>query len=190
MYATNFSEEDYVRGMERGWCGGGEETPCGSGSKLENTVTVRSRLPELARQYGFTTICDAGAGDLHWMKHVLWESEVQYQPFDLVPRHPSVTKLDIRKEALPSCDLILCRLVLNHINVEGVLEALALFRQSAKYLLATLHETKIKRPTASFEPYNNWDLRAAPFDLGEPEQTIHDIDKKDPERLLCLWRLA
>lgn len=188
MYAPNYSEDDYLRTMQRGWCGGGDETPCGSGSMLENTVNVRARLPELAAEYGFKTVCDAGAGDLHWIQRVEWD--VGYLPFDLVPRHPSVQRLDIRKQPLPPCDLILCRLVLNHINVEGVLDALALFRKSAKYLLATSHETKIKDPASPFESYNNWDLRAPPFDLCEPDQTINDIDRKDPGRLLCLWRIA
>lgn len=188
MYAPNYSEDDYLRTMQRGWCGGGDETPCGSGSRLENTVSVRARLPELAREYGIRSVCDAGAGDLCWIKHVQWD--VEYQPFDLIPRSAAVQRLDIRKEALPACDLILCRLVLNHINPEGVLSALALFRKSAKYLLATLHVTKIKPPDSAFESYNNWDLRAPPFDLGEPDQTIHDLDRKDPERLLCLWRIA
>lgn len=188
MYAPNYSEDDYLRTMQRGWCGGGDETPCGSGSKLENTVSVRARLPDLVREYDIRKVCDAGAGDLSWMKHVEWD--VEYQPLDLVPRGPSVQRLDIRKEALPVCDLILCRLVLNHINVEGVLAALALFKKSAKYLLATLHQTKIKAPYTPFESYNNWDLRAAPFDLGEPLERIQDLDRKDPERFLCLWRLA
>lgn len=177
-----YSEDDYLKLMARGWSGGlNDGTPCGSGSRIASTESVRARLPDLAEGYGIRTVCDAGAGDLHWMKLVKWD--VDYQPFDLQPRHWSVKKLDIRREALPACDLILCRWVLGHMNPENVLRTLELFRQSAKYLLATQHD--VQHRIDAFDSYNHWNLTMEPFSLGEPLERIPD----HKDSTFSLWRL-
>lgn len=180
-----YSEDDYLRGMKNGWCGGGDETRCGSGSKLEQTVTVRERLPALVEQYDVNSICDAGAGDLNWVRSVKWPYCMSsYHAFDLFPRHADVRALDIRKEALPNCDLILCRLVLNHMQDEDVVAALALFRKSARLLLATQDDGEHRLD--SFASYNDWNLAREPFSLGEPLERIPDTKG----RTLSLWKLS
>ncbi len=178
------TETNYHENMRRGWSGGlSDGTPCGKGSMIANTVEVRARLPELIKEYGIRSVCDAGAGDLHWMKYVAWD--VDYQPFDLVIRHPDVKPLDITREALPPCDLILCRMVLNHMDPERVTRTLALFRASGRYLFATQHAGADFR-FDSPESYNKWNLTMAPFSLGEPLETLPDGPKG---HLLSLWRL-
>lgn len=180
-----YSEDDFLRGMKSGWCGGGDETKCGSGSRLEQTVEVRERLPALVDQYDVGSICDAGAGDLNWIRHIKWPySMSSYHAFDLFPRHPDVRALDIRKEQLPTCDLILCRLVLNHMQAEDVVEALALFRKSARLLLATQDDGEHR--LESFASYNDWNLTSEPFSLGEPLERIPDTKG----RSLALWKLS
>jgi len=121
-------------------------------------------------------VCDAGAGDLHWIKLVPWT--VEYRPFDLIVRHPSVTELDITTERLPECDLILCRTVLNHLGAAEVGLALDLFSQAGKYLLATQFE----HGDVSFGDFVRYDLRA--FGLGEPLEATVDYPGE-----LALWKL-
>lgn len=176
-----WSEAAIHERMAAGWKGGTTETPCGRGSTLAHTQSIRARLPDLVREYGIRTVCDAGAGDLHWITRVDWD--VDYRAFDLVPRHPQVAELDITSEWLPVCDLILCRYVLNHLDTERVQQALERFRQSGKYLLATQHEgaNHFKR----VDPYQKWDLSADPFCLGDPIESIPDARGS-----LSLWRLA
>lgn len=178
-----WTDEELNARMRRGWKGGrAEGTPCGGGSLLENTTHVRARLPGLVREYRIHSVCDAGAGDLHWISYMDWD--VEYRAFDLVPRTPSVVGLDITREILPACDLILCRMVLVHLDPERVTRALSLFRQSAPYLLATQITSKnIFDATQDFHP---WDLSAEPFDLGAPMESIPDAKS---DCWLSLWRL-
>ena len=125
----------YAR-MERGWNGGKlDGTVCGQGSTKANTRIISNWLPVICREWDIHSVCDAGAGDMHWIKHVDWD--VDYKPFDLIPRSHSIKKLDITKKALPKCDAILCRMVLNHLDSKRVDMALKLFRKSAPYLIAT-----------------------------------------------------
>jgi hypothetical protein len=130
------SDREMYNRMVRGWRGGlAEGTVCGQGSRRANTRAISVWLPHFCRKYKVESVCDAGAGDLHWVKRLQWD--VKYQAFDLIPRHPDVKRLDITTEVLPACDAILCRMVLNHLDDERVEMALELFRQSATYLLAT-----------------------------------------------------
>ncbi len=130
------SDKDMHERMEKGWRGGKPDgTVCGQGSTMENTRHIREWLPKIVDEYDIFSISDAGAGDMHWIKHIAWD--VDYRAFDLIPRRPDVQELDITREALPYCDAVLCRMVLNHLDDERVDMALKLFRKSARYLLAT-----------------------------------------------------
>jgi len=112
------------------------ETPCGAGSELRNTTNVRSSLLEIVKKYKVKTVVDAGAGDLNWMKHMEWD--VQYQGYDLYPRHESVIQFDLTKETLPKSDLILCRHVLNHLSPDYAQKCIDNFSKSeSKYLAVT-----------------------------------------------------
>ncbi len=171
--------------MAKGWRGGlSEGTECGQGSTLANTAIIRAWLPRIAKQYGIDSVCDAGAGDLHWIRLVDWN--VKYQAFDLVPRRHDVTKLDITREALPPCDAILCRMVLNHLWGDNdddtrVGMALELFRQSAKYLLATHFEGGGIQRTRQFARLDlvKW--------IGEPIESARDGHEDNCR--LALWKL-
>lgn len=161
----------------KGWGSGkGDGTVCGAGSTIMATSRIRRWLPGMVERHGIRTVCDAGAGDLHWIKLVPWQ--VEYRPFDLIVRHPSVTELDIVTQPLPACDLILCRAVLNHLHAPQVGLALGLFAQAGKYLLATQFEIQNLTPG----DFVNYDLRA--FGLGEPLESCPDHPGE-----LALWKL-
>ena len=157
--------------MRMGWRGGRPFTVCGDNSLPIATANVRAWLPAVCERRGIKVVCDAGAGDLKWRDGMDWT--VTYRAFDLIPRHPSVRAIDITRDVLPPCDAVLCRMVFNHLDEDRIVAALALFRQSARYLFATQFDGgRGLRP----------DLR--PW-LGEPLESVRD--GLDDECRLALW---
>ena len=161
----DLSDLETLEKVKKGWnC---EETPCGTGSTLRETEKVRAHLPRIASEYNIKTVVDAGAGDLHWMPLVNWD--VEYQGFDLYPRHPDVKQADITKDLLPQADLILCRHVLNHLSIRQSEDALKRFFQSGcRYLLMTncdlqrdywgQYGLSIGSPIETFKDTTKWNL--------------------------------
>lgn len=180
--SLDWSDEGLKERMRAGWAGGRNEgTACGSGSTREATAEVRKWVPEILAAYGIRDLCDAGAGDLSWIRETL-PRHILYRAFDLVPRHPDVLPLDISREPLPLCDAILCRHVLIHLNPPRILRALQLFAGSSRYLLASQY------PAAPpFDPSKQCNLTdLVPF-LGAPLRSTPDT--LYPDTFLALWRL-
>lgn len=183
-YGYEWSADEYAKSMAKGWGGGlSDGTPCGSGSTLENTQNVRKWLPVVFDRYAIRSVCDAGAGDLHWISKVPMDG-IDYRAFDLVPRHEKVERADITAQILPKCDLILCRHVLNHMAPHQVFDALDLFSDAARFLIATQHPKGVK-DMRNLGAFNGWDLSDEPFGLPEPLETIDDCNGYQ----LSLWRL-
>jgi hypothetical protein len=178
------TDEEMRERMANGWRAGRPETVCGNGSLLANTRHIRDWLPSMVAKHGIKRVCDAGAGDMHWVGHMRWA--VEYQPFDLIQWRQEVTRLDITRERLPDCDAILCRMVLNHLDSERIQMALALFRQSARYLLATqFNGDKLPQRSPQFA---RLDLRHEPYSLGEPLEAVQDGSESICS--LALWKFA
>ena len=104
-----------IKKYRKGWHGGLPETPCGYGSRLDQTVLQREVLARWVREYNVSTLVDVGAGDLNWIRHVEWPNPVAYIPLDLVPRHPDVREFDLIHEVPPKCDMVLCLWLINHL---------------------------------------------------------------------------
>jgi len=122
---------------KKGWTGGLPETPCGYGSKLSATKKQRDWMPEIFEKYNIKSIADIGAGDLNWIKHIDL-GDIEYQAFDLVPRHPEVRSFDLLKKVPPKVDLIICLWVLNHMPYDHCKQAIKNLKKSgAKYLMMT-----------------------------------------------------
>lgn len=123
---------------KKGWTGGLPETPCGNGSKLSKTIEQRKWIPRIIEQNDIKTIADIGAGDLNWIKKTHIPNEIEYTPYDLVPRLPEVRKFDLVQQIAPKVDLIMCLWVLNHLPYEHCQQAIKNIKASgAKYLLMT-----------------------------------------------------
>ena len=177
------SDADMLERMDRGWRGGRNDgTVCGQGSTIHNTWRISEWLPKVIRQYHIQSICDAGAGDLHWADSVDWPCS--YYPYDLIPRAKGINKRDITTEKMRDSDAILCRMVLNHLmdgaDVERIEMALKLFEETSKYLIAT-HFVGDQHRDAGF---TNLDLTQW---LGEPLEMCQD-GHEDGCRL-ALWKL-
>ncbi|MDB4312000.1 hypothetical protein N9937_01080 [bacterium] len=142
--------------FKRGWTGGGMETLCGHGSKVSQTKIQREWIPAMVEKHNIRTIADIGAGDLNWMNHVVWPYPVEYQAFDLVPRHKSVKAFDLIHEIPPKADLIMCLWLLNHLPEENARAAIKnLWASGCKYLM-----------------YTWWNDLADYQDLGSLESTV------------------
>ncbi len=172
------SDKDMRERMVNGWRGGKRDgTICGCASTIGNTRKIAAWLPDVCNRYDILSLNDAGAGDMHWIKHIQWD--IDYKPFDLIPRLHSIKKLDITKKKLPKCDAILCRMVLNHLGNDRTALAINLFRKSAKYLIAT-HFVGNKRSRG----FTSLDLTKW---LGEPVEICSD--GHEPNCKLALWEL-
>ena len=178
----NPTDEQLRRMMEKGWRGGlSEGTPCGQSSMLRYTDNIRQWLPAVCQRHDIKRVCDAGAGDLHWMKLVRWGS-VDYLPFDVHIRHPDVQPIDITRELLPECDAVLCRMVLNHFDEGRVLQALRNFQEVSTYLIATHFVGDNKNKNREFQRLDlcKW--------LGEPLEMVDDGHESNCR--LALWELT
>lgn len=177
------TDSEMFERMKNGWRAGKPETICGNGSTRASTYEIRIWLPDLVKRHGIRSVCDAGAGDLNWIASVDWR--VDYQAFDLIVRRPCVQPLDITRDRLPTCDAILCRMVLNHLDPERICMALALFRQSAQWLIATQFAGEDLRQASP--QFARLDLRHAPYNLGPPLEAIRDGGER--ACTLALWKL-
>jgi len=178
------TDDEMVERMQ-GWRAGLPETICGNGSTMAHTANVRRWLPEIVQRYKILRLNDAGAGDLHWIRKVSWQSILRYTAFDLIPRDASVTKVDISAEDLPESDAVLCRMVMNHLDEPRILKALERFRRTTRYLIATQFKGE-DLPQRSPQ-FTRLDLRLAPYSLGEPLE--HAQDGSESICSLALWRL-
>ena len=173
------SDDEMRTRMEKGWRAGKPFTVCGNGSLPGATSNVRRVLPIWCAKYGFRVVNDAGAGDMFWCAGMRWP--VEYRPFDLIPRSLLVTRLDITSETMPAADLILCRMVLNHLDAPRVTMALERFRASAPCLAATQFDGPQPQRSPQFKRLDLRDWLGEPFDE-TPDGTEGDCR-------LALWRL-
>jgi hypothetical protein len=175
------SDEDMRARMSKGWRAGYPETECGNGSLRRNSILSRAAIPQWCEKYGISKVCDAGAGDLHYARGIAWN--VEYSAFDLFPRWPEVTEIDITTQALPQCDAILCRMVLNHLDRPRIEMALEQFQRSSLFLMATQFNGE-DLPQRSTQ-FMRLDLRD--FGLGEPLEQVQD--GAEAWCSLALWEL-
>jgi len=130
--------DNNIEKYQKAWQSGLPETPCGSGSKMENTKQQREWIPEIIKNFNIKTISDIGAGDLNWISTIGLPDDVTYTPYDLVPRHPKVVEFDLLANVPPKSDLIICLWLLNHLPREQQEIAMENIKSSgSRYLMIT-----------------------------------------------------
>lgn len=168
-----------------------DNTVCGWGSQIEHTESIRISLPGIIEAYDIETINDAGCGDFWWMRDVDL-SAIDYMGYDIHDRRNGYdfpfNKLDIVKEDMRSCDLIICRDVFIHLPNDMVLEALERFKRVGKYLLTTSYDcfNNNNRMTNPELKHNKINLCFEPFNLG-PRLDL--IKEKSEGKYSVLWKL-
>lgn len=170
-----------------------KETRSGGGSELLRTKAVRAQLLGLLQGLGVRSVLDAGCGDWNWMSKIDF-GEIQVSGCEIVEQmvKDNRTKYgerffvaDLTLDALPSVDLVLCRLVLNHLSFENIHKALGNIRRSgATYLLITHFQNEsqnLEKRDGDWRPLN---FCLEPFNFPQPIDTI-----SEENGCLALWRL-
>lgn len=179
-----------------------DESRSGGGSNLYATEKIRKAIPGLFMKYGVRSVLDIPCGDFFWFKEMKLELD-RYVGGDIVvpliasvaekytsPTH-SFCVMDITKDPLPDCDLILVRDCFIHLNFESILAAVQnITRSRIRYLLTTHSAdvtTNVDITTGSARALN---LCADPFNFPVALDLIDDSAKGLPMRQLGLWRVG
>src|ERR1035441_5092661 len=135
IYETNYWADD--------------ESRSGGGSNLYATEKIRKAIPGLVLKYGVRSVLDIPCGDFFWFKEMSLDLD-SYIGGDIVApliasvaeKYTSPTRsfrvMDLTKDVLPDCDLILVRDCFIHLSFESIFAALRNITQSnIRYLLTT-----------------------------------------------------
>lgn len=153
------------------WASGLPETPCGKGSRLEETSILREWLPDIIERFDIGSLNDLGAGDQNWIAHVNWPYDIEYKAFDVKPRHEDVHFIDLVELVPPYADAQMCIYVLNHLSPKQMRRALFNIQQSSGAYLISSYCTYDRIPFALLESiphkktkrhewrYGIWDLQ-------------------------------
>ena len=180
--------------------GGLPETPCGAGSTLQHTATIRLWLPRLFRELKVETILDAPCGDFNWMSHTDLRG-LTYIGIDVDPEHCKraketnsikdckpdrkiIVEHDI-VEKVPSCaDLMLCRDFWQHLRLERVHKAVESYIDSdIKWLLCTNFQAAKNEDIAADGMFRPLNVTLPPINFPPPRKMISD----GHARTLALW---
>lgn len=207
----------YTIGMEQFWTHGynqaisgfwgNVESVSGPGSSVEQTKIIQQAISSIIKEYHIETVFDLPCGDFNWMRLVDL-SNCTYVGADIIK--PLITKnnekygcpnisfihLDVTQDALPKCDLIICRDLLVHLSSEDIFKTLRNFKASgAKYLLTTTFlkmrsNTNIEIESGGWRPLN---LVNAPFYFPNPDLIINEKCTEQNgsynDKSLGLWKL-
>jgi hypothetical protein len=178
-----------------------DESRSGGGSNLYATENIRRAIPGVLARYEVRSLLDIPCGDFFWFKEMELDLD-RYMGGDIVePLIASVAAkytspkrsfrvMDLTKDALPECDLILVRDCFIHLSFEMIFAALGKITESTiRYLLTTHHPdvaVNIDIETGSFHAIN---LCAPPFNFPPPIELIDDYAKGIMPHQLALWRI-
>lgn len=173
------------------------ESVSGSGSTLNSTKKLRSELPTLLKKFQISTVLDAPCGDFNWMNVFLKNNELKkYIGGDIVKEiikannelyideSKTFIEIDLTKDILPECDLMICRDCLIHFSYEDIYNFLKNFnRSSIKYLLTTNYHPNKKIYYENRDIISGDDrlinLMSTPFNFPNSLYSIKEYDLKN-----------
>jgi len=179
-----------------------DESRSGGGSNLYATAKIRGAIPGLLSKYGVRSVLDIPCGDFAWFNEMKLDLDSYIGGDIVVPliasvaeRYTSPTRsfrvMDLTKDALPDCDLILVRDCFIHLSFESIFAALRNISQSKiRYLLTTHYAdiaVNVNVETGSFHALN---LCAPPFHFPPALELIDDYAEGLNPHQLGLWRVA
>ena len=160
---TNFhSAKEYVKFGLKTQADGKIESPCGPGSSLATTTKTITFINKILKKHQIKSILDLGCGDWNWMQYIQLNyktgsffskksvSETKYIGWDASNELIQANKKkfgsqnivfeekDIILEDYPKVDLVICRDVLFHLEIELGQKVIDKIKESgAKYFLST-----------------------------------------------------
>jgi 2-polyprenyl-3-methyl-5-hydroxy-6-metoxy-1,4-benzoquinol methylase len=159
----------------------------GSGSDLVQTREVIRQLPGLLQKYGVKTMLDVPCGDFYWMQNVKLQG-VDYTGADIVKQIIKINNakfsspglrfcvLDVLNDPVPQVDLIFCRDLLVHLQLDQIKLILENFKNSgSRFLLTTsFTNTTQNRDNGVIGFWRPINLSVAPFNMGQPLDVIFE----------------
>ena len=182
---------------------GSDQSLSGPGSTLEQTASLREKMPIMFDEIGIKSVFDAPCGDMYWMQFVLQNASFNYLGGDIVGELVKANKskfsntkvdfikFDITVDVFPIADVWLCRAVFFHLSNRDIYLALEQFVASdIKYILTTNCVTNQQHKNIDIAT-GDWrllDLTRPPFNFpGESLWEIEDCIPPHPSMTLTLW---
>jgi hypothetical protein len=184
---------------------GAAESTSGVGSTLDSTEATRRGIAEICREFRVDSLLDAPCGDASWIAAADLPIS-RYFGVDIVPeliadnmrryagRGFEFAIADLTKDALPQCDLILCRDCLVHLSFVHIEAVLSNFRRSgARYLLTTMFPECEQNLDANDGDWRMLNLELKPFRFPPPLKLINEecdeMAGAYRDKSLGLWEL-
>jgi 2-polyprenyl-3-methyl-5-hydroxy-6-metoxy-1,4-benzoquinol methylase len=183
------------------WPGGGAETVSGAGSTRAYTRGLRTKLEDLVRDLGITSIVDAPCGDFNWMSQVDL-GDATYMGLDIVDaliarntarfadERRRFAVADATSDPLPSADLLMCRDLLLHLPYSNIFDLLANIAASDfAWVLISTYVNERNRDLEKAGQARDVNLEIEPFGFVLPPDGRRIPDWVDgfPERYLYLF---
>ncbi len=178
-----------------------DESRSGAGSNLYATKKIRQAIPGLFAKYGIRSVVDIPCGDFFWFKEMSLDID-SYLGGDIVaPLIKSVSEkyaspirsfrvMDLTKDVLPECDLILVRDCFIHLSFEAIFGCLKnIVQTKSGYLLTTTFSNMTTNVDIGLGNYHTINLCSSPFAFPPPLELIDDYAKGMVPRQLGLWRI-
>ena len=197
---SKVSMKEIFEDMIRGYAWGKQyKTPCGAGSTLSYTQTLRQNLKPLLIKHEIKSMFDAPCGDYSWMSTINIHEVVKYLGGDIVDfmieenkkKYPGVEfiSFDLTKDPIPDVDLLFCRDCLLHLsneNIDNIFKNIS--RSNVKYVLLSNffeHTTNYRDIKNGSWRYSNF--LEPPYNFSQPLDSITDFIKGYPNRSMLLW---
>ncbi|MBX2972968.1 MAG: class I SAM-dependent methyltransferase [Flavobacteriales bacterium] len=182
------------------------ESVSGTGSELRQTGALVVALPGLLKEFGITSMLDVPCGDMNWMKEVPMDG-IRYIGGDIVEKLIQANRerfaarpelefrvMDLLKDPLPACDLVLVRDCMVHLPLADIATALHRIKASgSRYLLATTFTRHAGNRDIRMGDWRPVNLEAAPFNLPAPLRTIdehcEEAEGRYSDKAMGLWDL-
>lgn len=178
-----------------------DQSRSGGGSNLYATEKIRKAIPGLFSKYEVRSVLDIPCGDFFWFKEMRLDLDSYIGGDIVVPLIASVAQkytsptrsfrvMDLTKDVLPDCDLILVRDCFIHLSFESIFAALRNITQSKiRYLLITHHADVAANVDIGRGTCRALNLCAPPFNFPPALELIDDYAKGLKPHYLGLWRV-
>ena len=178
-----------------------DQSRSGGGSNLYATEKIRKAIPGILAKYGVRSVLDIPCGDFFWFKEMNLDIDSYIGGDIVVPLIASVAAkytspnrsfrvMDLTRDVLPECDLILVRDCFIHLSFKSIFAALTNISQSKiRYLLTTHHADVAENMDIETGSWHALNLCAPPFSFPPALELIDDYAKGLTFHQLGLWRI-
>lgn len=200
---TNFqAAQEYIKMKRRH----NQESLCGPGSHKANTREAVHFINKVIKEYNIKNILDLGCGDWNWFNeidltdcnYIGWDCDHKMIQ-DNISRYAADNIYfevnDIVTTDYPEVDLIICRDVLFHLEMELACKVLNKIKEKSKCLISTSFNNRmINDDIKSYCRIKNWgfyqiNLDIAPFNMKQfrIDEIYEPNQGKTEKRYMCLY---